>query len=1348
MTPGEPLPTFKKIVNVWKKDHPQHLKANNALTKSVNHFINGLNSFVNSQRKSGLVVEDLDLTKYDMSYYIGYLVDESEDLYREPVLGFGYKEHSSIAQTELLLEPEMLTEYTWNAFLKVYLFYALYSSKTTYRYKLNSVVWGDPSFLNFSQSYSQFNKQYGDDFKGFVDRVSDIGGEFGEGFGKEMGEDKFDEMIDTENLNMLDDMPFEDYENSNSGVEDDNLQMDNNKLYQEEDEEEEEEEEEDKERSTRRGWGLNRYCPYYEFEMEWHPDQERFETLCKGSIAPSFVKAAFLKLRNKTFLQLDMYERLSLLVWLGAILSYSNVGKNFIDDRNEEFFLLKSQLMKTEDEKKIVKRPKVISRELMELEERYLQRPVLLGLDRFYNSYYYFGLDYERRIYVQTMPQLRFIQNRIIRRSKYLRKPSINPKFFTFDLSEFAQKFTQDRIFNQIKGKRGRKRESSTQQQDDNSNNNNPKRNKPNPPNTQTKITNLLTLDAKENVSNKKSNNNNSNNTDNPADNVDNDTTYNDSSINTPDRLVSDTASNDTTNRDDANGNAANTSDSGDKETGENVKEEMMRKKRSKGRTRNRPKVRRSRQMFDRHPTYFGTVEEYLEYLANAPAVLSWCVIDSHKSLKRFITRLSQHTTNERNLAFKLLQIEPDFSLPSFEILTYKSPTILGEMLLPLLRGVYRFFKNSFTKIVLSTTILSSATTVNDAGSGRNSSAQNEKIKVRMDEVYNNGLYLNLYVNHMIKKCLAFCVSDLEGCRQCLKQILELVYLFEFVTNRYYNHTKWLEMRNEWRLNLEAIYTQLNTESPNLRRFLNQKVKPQGEHKPNCYANSPNSQDNNMGNELMMMVEKAGLWFRFFEVYSYDPSLDFSVSTAVNYNKFADEHGDLLNSALSEPDKIDIFELLNSLKVNDTMVFFSGGLLELIGSVSDLLKDIQESLGIKVNEEKHTNKTSKSSKTKKKRKKRDRDADSDVNLTDIESLTDPNDLYQLYDIDDAEQTNISKDDNSTKSSSRKSSKKSQTPPETNTNTADATIENTPTDININLNNNTSDNKTDTADNTHTTYTAADNTVTTVNPVNNVKEEKVEKTPKPKRAKKSKSPNGDSSSNNEVNQETDSVLSDTSPVNNSVTPETTNNAVKEENQENATPKEESVTDDNEELIDQIKLLLAKLEHNYRNAPQETCQVRILSLTTNLIDLQLPANLSNSPPTMKNTVNDSSNAVGDSDLVKEVKDEKVSDSFSQMKIFCLNLTVESLAYDEDSDREEEDLDEKFGLVKNLRRVCRTMSRIEKTRATKKVTEEPTFTPRPNSASPSQVFNLTLPILLKYPKHLHLPNFMYSYQRFVYH
>ncbi|XP_954681.1 uncharacterized protein TA19710 [Theileria annulata] len=1342
-TAGEPLPTFKKVLNVWKKDHPQHIKTNNSLSKSVNEFISGLNSFVNVKNNGNNTLGgDLDQSGYDMNYYNWYLVDESEDLYKEPVLGFGYKEHQSIAQNELLLDPEMLTEYTWNALLKVYLFYALYTSKTTYRYKLNSVVWGDPSFLNFSQTYNQFNKQFSEDFKGFTNHVNEVNEEFGKGFGKEMGEDKFDEMIDTENLNMLDDIPFEDYENSNSGVEDDNLQMDNNKLYQE-DEEEEEEEEEDRERSTRRGWGLNRYCPYYEFEMEWHPDQERFETLCKGSISPAFVKSAFIKLRHKTFLQLDLYERLSLLVWLGAILSYSSVGKNFIDERNDEFFTLKSQLMKAEDEKKIVKRPKVISRELMELEERYLQRPVLLGLDRFYNSYYYFGLDYERRIYVQTMPQLRFIQNRIIRRSKYLRKPSINPKLFTFDLSEFAQKFTQDRIFNQVKGKRGRKRESSNQQQDEN----NSKRSKLNTPNTQTKITNLMTVDNKGSVTDKRPNGTNVTNNDNTVDNVENLENYtidNDSTLNTPDRLVSDTPSNDTTNRDDATNNTIeNTETNNQKE--ENVKEEMK-KKRSKGRSRNRPKVRRSRQVFDRHPTFFRTVDEYLEYLTNVPSILSWCVIDSHKSLKRFITRLSQHTTNERNLALRLMQIEPDFSLPSFEILTYKSPTIIGEMLLPLLRGVYRFFKNSFTKIVLSTTILDSNTvsttkgtddTTNTKDNSNDASKNADKIKTRMEQVYNNGLHLNLYVNNMIKKCLTLCVSDLEGCRECLKGVLELVYLFEFVTNRYYHHIKWLEMRNEWRLNLEAIYNQLNTDNPTLRKVLNQKIKTPGEHNACCCANSPIYLDNNLGSEMMMMVEKVGLWFRFFEVYNHDASLDFSVTTAVNYKKFVSEHGESLNSALSEPDKLDIFELLNSLSVRDTMVFFPGGMMELIDSVTYLLKDIQESLGIKVNEEKQTNKSSKSSKPKKKRKKRDRDADSDVNLTDIESMTDPNDLYQLYDIDDVDQTNVSKDDNSSKSTSRKSSKKSQTTPDTNSSPTTKDATNTSAGDNKNKDNPNTDNTTDTnPNNTDNTNNNEDSSVV------NVKEEKTEK--KPKRPKKTKSPNGDATANNEANQETESVVSDTSPVYNTVSGDTTNNNVKDENPENSAVKEESLKEDNEELIEQIKLLLAKLEHNYRHAPQETSQVRILSITTNLIDLKMPSKASVSANNTVDEVNDSSNAVSDGGVANEVKDEKVSDRFSELKIFCLNLTVESLGYEEESDGEEESLDEKFGLVTNLRRVCRTMLRIEKSRAAKKVTEEPTFIPRPNSASSPKVFNLTVPILLKYPKQLHLPNFMYSYQR----
>ncbi|UKJ87596.1 cysteine desulfurase [Theileria orientalis] len=1534
---GDYLPTFRKTVNVWKKEPAHQRRSNNQLKESVNNHIRYYSKFVQSYSGAKLKPnKKLEANSVDKDYFMDYLVDGMEDISLDPVLGFGYKEVDTICQNEYIMAEEMLTEYTWHTLLKVYLFYALYSSRTSYKFKFNAVVWGDPSLYN---SYAQ---GYGQD-----EQKSD----------QQKSEYNYDEeMIDTEKLKLLEDIGYEDFEPSNSGVEEDQSKED-------EEEEEEEAEEgyeadeggEDKDRVGRRGWGMNRYCPYYDFEHEWHPDPDKLERLSKGRISGEFIKEAFLKLRRKNFFQLELHERLSLLLWLGDILGYSASGKNFIDDRNDEFYYLRTQLMRSEDDKKGPKRVKGSSRDLIELEERYLQKPVLLGYDRFYNAYYYFGLEYERRIYVQTMPQVRFVQNRMMSRTRYLRIPRYKADMFNLDLSEFAQKFAQDRIFIQTKGKRGRKKEVH----DDGAVSETTSKRKRRGQAAVTEGLNggedALAASTKSELKSPMSEGMNDSN----------------NGLSTPNESVLQSASGTALNtktspapatsklepgslgkggvvqqsdvRRNANQNQGqievkreepskyggykenldafltHANDMGSKE------DESVKKRRIKNRSRNRPKVRRSRQVFDRHPTNFRTVDEYLNYLAVGPARLSWCVIDTHKSLKRFITRLSQFTTNERNLALKLAQVEPDFTLPTFEIVTYKCPTVIGEMLLSLLRGLYRYYKNVFTKMVLSTVVLnnvradrypvnpqtlkmhhpdlakSDATRLNQASvtvnahlagaaahqvfsktvsgsvvsspaasnskrslqtstpspnegsspnsysnmssypnsdsnssgipSGSNSdvngngagvnitlgfgthkndsaayssqlnetpkngglgpgaathgypldptaSSPNKPIIDKLSKSYNNGLFLNLYVSDLLKTCLTLCVSDLEGNKKCLKMMLELIYFFEFVAHRYYNDGRWSHMRNEWRMNLDAIYSllQVDLSAKKANQQKNQ-VKTAGEHNANCYVYNNTSGSSSIvtaiintpsGNaDLIALVEKSGLWFRFFEVYCNDKSVNFEMSTSVNYTKFMERHnaqtatrknghtptavnGKAKDGEGASPEKleldllglssIDLLEFLATNKVNDSLVFFSGGLLELITSVKQMLQNLNEMLGIKVMVETTKPKGTKS-KSKKRKKKKDKDEESDSALTDVESNLDMSDMYQDLQPDGAEvKEEVGLDvmeDQSPIETPLNEQKDDQTPENIDSGYKSETPENLDSSEKHELKDYSDEvsvkreeaMESDQPSNGNSTYDQSplghdsqyenggqdtqQSQTDESKPASIEKRERDDKGDKGKKTKKAKVTKGSGTEESQQQEEEES-----------------SNEIEVGQKEGGDQTKET---NNEELLDPIKKLLARLELSYQIAPKETCEIKVLTLTSNLLKVHLPSKTADNTPENQTEEEETKPL--------EQSEEKRPPS---IEILCLNLTVSSMGYEEDSEGEDEDLDEKLGLVKNLRRVCRTLSRIEKTRATKRATEEPGYTPRASDGSPPKVFTLTVPVVLRTPESSHFPQYIYPYEK----
>nr|PVC54706.1 cysteine desulfurase [Theileria orientalis] len=1563
---GDKLPTFRKTVNVWKKELPQQRKSKNQIKEAVNKHVRYYNKFVQSYAGAKLKPnKKMEASAVDKDYFMDYMVDGIEDMTQGPVLGFGYKELETICKNEYIMAEEMLTEYTWHTLLKVYLFYALYSTRTSYKFKFNSVVWGDASLYNsFAQGYGQ-DEQKND---------------------RQKSEYNYDEeMIDTEKLKLLEDIGYEDFEPSNSGVEEDQSKEDEEEEEEEVEGYEADEGGEDKDRVGRRGWGMNRYCPYYDFELEWHPDAEKLERLSKGRISGEFVKEAFLKLRKKNFFQLELHERLSLLLWLGDILGYSVAGKSFIDDRNDEFYYLRTQLMRSEDDKKGPKRLKGSSRDLMELEERYLQKPVLLGYDRFYNAYYYFGLEYERRIYVQTMPQMRFVQNRIVSRSKYLRAPKYKADMFNLDLSDFAQKFAQDRIFTQTKGKRGRKKEvhdegatsettskrkkrgqgavaeplnetadapaAATKSElksptSEGINDSNTGMSTPNesglhsvsatPFNTNTSsptpVSNKLGPGSPEKVGDQHGEVKRSGNQSQGANEVKKEETIKQGGYkeNLDAFLTSTTNANDAASKDD----------------------ESVKKRRIKNRSRNRPKVRRSRQVFDRHPTNFRTVEEYLNYLTVGPARLSWCVIDTHKSLKRFITRLSQFTTNEKHLALKLAQVEPDFTLPTFEIVTYKCPTVVGEMLLSLLRGLYRYYKNVFTKMVLSTVVLNKVRTdryatsshtlkthhpdltkrdatrinqasvtvnahlggsaahqvftktvsgslasspeesdskrrlqtstqslnegnspntyantpntyantpntysnsdsnssgipsgsdsdvngnfngnVNGNGNGSNgssvklgfgihkdgaaesgrmsetagsartygylldptASSPNKTIAEKLSKSYNSGLFLNLYVSDLLKTCLTLCVSDIEGNKKCLKTMLELMYFFEFVAHRYYNDGGWSQMRNEWRLNLDAIYTLLQVDMTAKKANQKNQLKAVGEHNANCYVYNNNSGSSSIvtavintpqGNmDLIPQVEKSGLWFRFFEVYCHDKSVNFDMNTSVNYAKFMEGHnaqtalrkngqtptgvdGNAKEVEGSSPEKLDLdelapystdlFEFLSENKVNDSLVFFSGGLLELITSVNDMLQHLKELLGIKVQVETSKPKGTKA-KTKRRKKKKDKDEESDSALTDVESNIDISDMYQDLQPEPAE----SKEELGADAMEDQSpivtpmnEQKDQTPEKTDSGYKSDTPEKTESGYKSDTpEKQHSQGKTDSVEkqdlrdsegemsvkreeavesdqpsNGNSTYdqsplahdsqyeNGGQDTQTSQpdesKPASSEKRERDDKGDKGKKTKKAKMTKGAAAEESQQQEEEES-----------------SNEIEGGQKEGEQSKETN----NEELLEPIKKLLAKLELAYQLAPKETCEIKVLTMTSNLLKVDLP------PKTAENTPE---NQTDDEDG-KSVDHAEESRGPS-IEILCLNLTVSSMGYEADSEGEDEDLSESLGLVKNLRRVCRTLSRVEKTRATRRATEEPGLTPRAPDGSPPRVFTLTVPVALRAPGCAQFPQYVQPYEK----
>ncbi|AFZ80599.1 hypothetical protein BEWA_034570 [Theileria equi strain WA] len=780
----EVLPTFKKTVNVWRRE--------NKILKHVEQ--NCLESLNNRLAKEGLNAFFADKVQFQDEYV--------------PVLGFGYRESESPYQADWILNPDMLTDYTWPFLLRSYLFYALYSCKYNFCYKLNSSVWGDPS-------------------------ASEL---------------KFTKTDDETRENGLEDSLRNDDENINSSVL--NNSDDEDEADDVEDGDEGDDEEEEKtERSTRRGWGINRYCPYYDFSLEWYPDSERMKRIFQGRVSEESVKTIFNKLRSLSYYELDVRERLSLLVWLGEILAYGPTGRAFIDSRNEDFFQLRSQISKNEtfastensgsDLKKPVKRQRGIGREIAELEERYLQKGTFLGWDRFYNSYYYLGSDFGPRIFVQTLPNTKFNQTRCAQRAKTLRLPSFGSEQFSFDLNEFALKFSQDRLFpTEARPKRGRVKKVKTETQEET---------EVQPAVDLPSIATEVAADATEGVKT-----------------------------------------------------------SEEKVQGNLVQTVIKRKRVTKRRTKMlKPRLRRSREVFDRQPTSFNSVSEYFHYLRTIPPRLTWCVIDDIKQLKRFIPRMSQFTTNERNLQVKLQYVESEFSRVKYEQYIYKAPSPHGELLLSLTRGVYRYYKNFFSKITLS---------------------HFQSFESNLSEGYSSGLKINSFVNSTIKKITKLLCGDTHKCKSALMLLLEILLLFDHTMKVFLNHEYWNIHRIEWKKEIELVYGSLAS----------YKGKEDGSAclcsaKPNddvIHNMTLNRDTIILGKLLYRAAEKVGLLFRYFEVFSGDLSIPIKYllpMNTINFDGVVSEHK--------------IFNFISDANYGKTLVYFPAGALEAHNKLKDFLSN-------------------------------------------------------------------------------------------------------------------------------------------------------------------------------------------------------------------------------------------------------------------------------------------------------------------------------------------------------------------------------------------------------------------------
>ncbi|GFE55741.1 cysteine desulfurase, putative [Babesia ovis] len=936
----EVLPTYTKKFQVWQAESvPEELEPTNLIEK--------LNTRLGNISLSLFTVERVSRVK------------------AQPIMGFGFREPPSLLNADIVMRPEMLRSFTWSCVLRIYLFYAFYSCRNKFVFKLNSVLWGDVPSGAVNSLEDEYDEEDEDPAMKSEDESK-----------KQEDIDVKDSYTDTKDLTKEITNPYEEDEDDEEEDEEE----------EDEGEEDEGENEEDGVRSgRRRGWGLNRYSPYYEFEVEWYPDEEKVNQLFQGATSAEAVKVVMEKLRTASYFELEVRDRLVLLKWLSELLTYHPDAKRFIDLRNDEFYLLKASLTKsdvsqnsvnaasqegqgedpdksTEDDKAEVsdsssvavkseneetvsdkvkgvkkgkknnkklaeqpetngtdssvvetiktegvedsvettneidiqpsaadvklesdgnqedstasdsalagnmaqssinadaakkKKPKEILRDLAELEDRYLQRNVHQGRDRFYNDYYYFGPELGCRIYVRTLPQARFTAQRSSIRAKHIRRASFGPDKFRFDLNKYAKQLEEDRLFG-IENKRGRYKRAGAKEKD---------------------VTDNKEVEAP---------------------------------LSTQEAPATD----------------ANNEKNDPPVVKDEFAMQLVRRKKQKGRKPRmaKPRLRRSREFFDRQPTKFDNVQEYLNYLINIPPRLCWAVMDTPKDIRMFIERLSPMTTNERALQSKLLQLEPElkalYHIESEDIGCWRAPTPYGQVLTSLVCGLQSYIPqikgivestlmrypqlNGLSSPDLETTVdindicltvpnttnhnldgtnnsepnsfdgsqssngLDASTVASSVGSN-NSSVSHDQDKLHLDlkRIYACIVGVNQrlvqFLEDSTQKALASCCGELGAISAETITMIELVILFESIIANYCDWVYWTSLRADWQSRIDALYREVQSLGSGM---YNSYVSPDTCACATRNGALPLSTQEKL---LLHVIEELGLWLQYVYVFN------------------------------------------------------------------------------------------------------------------------------------------------------------------------------------------------------------------------------------------------------------------------------------------------------------------------------------------------------------------------------------------------------------------------------------------------------------------------------------------------
>ncbi|ORM40477.1 uncharacterized protein BXIN_2156 [Babesia sp. Xinjiang] len=909
----EVLPTYSKKFQVWQAEA------------------------VPEVREPSGVIEKLNSRLSDLSLSV-FAVERLPQVGAHPVMGSGFREPFNLLNVDTVMRPEMLTVFNWSCILRIYLFYAFYTCRHKYMFKLNSVVWGEaPSAAMTSM----------------------------------------DDDDDEEDEYQVDKPEKGSFKPTPSGGDEEEEEEEDEEGEEEENEGEEVDGEGDEAARVgrRRGWGVNRYSPYYEFEIDWYPDMERVSHLFQGSISPEAVKVVMEKLRVASFFELEIKDRLTLLRWLGELLTYQPYSKRFIDQRNDEFFLLKTSLTKnessqasnvattaegqsetteksaedekavpsngevalvkseqednaassTEQELKTVdntsdhmdidlktepednvkgelasdpegtdtagvdamavdlkiepsenlvatakasvevkselvsknsddamsvdpaasnghssqsamnadgtkrKKPKEIMRDLAELEERYLQRNVHLGRDRFYNDYYYFGPELGCRIYVRTLPAARFTAQRASLRTKLLRNPSFGSERFRFDITKYAKRLEEDRIFGS-ESKRGRYKRAGAKKSDTESQEVEPQ------------------LPKKERAT--------------PETAVD---------VNDPNAMLV---------------------------SKEELAMQLVKRKKQKGRRPRmiKPRLRRSREFFDRHPTKFDTVQEYLNYLVSVPPRLCWAVIDNPRKIRMFIDRLSTMTTNERALQAKLMQLEPElkalYNMKLQDEECWRAPTTYGQLLTSFACGVQSYsstIRNMVNSSIIRYSLLAGsspnstvdAVTTKEADQDLSNSSSDvvmtdgaqpdtvssSNVKTSLSDIVSWNDRLLQFIENSSQRALTGCCGDLSTVASAVMSMIELVLLCESLVSNYCDWLHWTSLRSEWQGHIDALYLEVQTLNPAASNTASTTVIPE---KCECTVRNGTVALSAQEKLLLHVIEELGLWYQYVHVSHQD----------------------------------------------------------------------------------------------------------------------------------------------------------------------------------------------------------------------------------------------------------------------------------------------------------------------------------------------------------------------------------------------------------------------------------------------------------------------------------------------